>query len=562
MVKSARIFGSSGIPGKTPPPVSPTYQKADHKNAEGFPAFSRSIEEQTLSVLMTSTLSNTFYTKDRELAQETVEVLRKMAAKDPEFLARACAYARDKGLLKLAPTVGLAVLSAEETERKEWFRKAFPKVIQIPDDLREFVVLCRKAQIRKGTRIKEGKVLAGTGGLGGVAKVMVQHSLRHLSEFHTVKYGSGRSEVITLRDILRMAHPKPKDEAMRERFGWLVNGWSEVGSEPSPTNSMIWALEKLKRTENEAEVISLVEKYRLPAEVVIPSVRKMTVKIRKALLKSMPYMALLRNLNTLGRAGVLEDKATVKEIAKRLSDPEAVKKSRQFPFRFLNASRAFNGPQEIRDALTDALEASVTNLPEIRGRVCVSNDVSYSMSGKASDKGTATVAEIAAIFAGALLKKCEDVVLLPFDTEVRLDLAKVSRRDTVMSIAERIGVAERGTKLGAPIQHLLKHRTVVDVFIGLTDNEDWVAKGFLSYWEEYKRTVNPKAKTVLVTIAPERDFVAPEGYPDVHFVQGWSDSVLRYIPMVLESGLGQVEDVRKYDLSMKPQAFKDESIAG
>src|ERR1043166_7934355 len=215
-----------------------------------------------------------------------------------------------------------------------------------------------------------------------------------MSEYHGVKYGSDASKGITLPDIVKLAHPSPKTDkaskgrdydrlrngAQRELLGWLVNGWKEIGSEPSPTNPMVWALERVKRLDDEVEIVSLVEKYRLPFEVVVPSVKKMTTGIWQAILKGMPYMAMLRNMNTMTRNGAFDDEGVVKEIAKRLSEKDNVLSSKQLPFRFLSASKAFKGPQAIRDAMTDAMEHSFANLPEMKGlKFVISNDVSTSM---------------------------------------------------------------------------------------------------------------------------------------------------------------------------------------
>lgn len=556
MVRSIDLFGQAPDKGV---PASPAYAKADIVNKEGFKAFSGSPEQDAISVLVTNTLSNTFYVGKKELAKETVEVLGRMADKDPEFLAKACVYAREKGLMRLAPIVGLTVLSSKETAgRKDAFRRAFPRVVRIPDDLREFVALCRKAQIRKGARVKKGKLLPGIGGLGGVAKAMTQHSLRHLSEYHAVKYGSAKSKGITLRDILKMSHAKPKDQAMRERFGWLVDGWKEVGPAPSPTNPMIWALERIKRSDDEREIVSLVRGHRLPWEVVVPSVRRMTVGIRRALLQDMPYMALLRKLNEMHRAGVFDEKEAASLAAARLREPEAVERSKQFPFAFLNAANYFKGCQEVREALMDAMEQSFVNIPAIPGRTCVSNDISSSMSMAVTDKSKARACDVAGIFAAAVFKKCEDGLIVPFDDVAHPDLGRVSRRDSIMSIARHVTHLRGGTNLGAPVEYAIRAGEKVDVFIMLTDNEDWAGKGFLSYFEAYKRQVNPKAKAFCVRLASYQDYVAPPGYPDVHFIQGWSPVILNYIPAILGNGGSQVDEVRKVDLSAPLKAHKAE----
>lgn len=564
MTRSHFIFGPVGpVNPRTGKVMSPTYNKADAVNHEGLPAFTRSIEETTLALLMTNTLSNTFYVSQEGIVKETLEVLRAMSDKDPEFLAKALVHARTKGLLKLVSTVGLAVLSENKTKAgQEAFRKVFRHVIKIPDDLREFASMVR------------------TGGFGkkafmGLRKTMVQNWLRHMSEYHAVKYGSTASEGITLRDILRLTHPRPKangdadkkgrdydrlrNGAQAELFGWLVNGWKEVGPEPSPTNPQVWALEKVKRSEDDQEIISLVRKHRLPQEAVIPSVKKMTKPIWLALLEDMPYMALLRNLNTMGRHGVLEDKTIVKEIAQRISDKENVASSKQFPFRFLSAFKVFNGPQEIRDALVDALEHSFINMPEIKGlRVVVSNDVSTSMDMKVVGRkkpqpgrpdNSPQCREIAALFAAALFKRCDDSVILPFNTVAQPELGRVSKRDSMMTIAQKIGVLSGGTNLGAPCEYMMDKPEKVDVFILLTDDEDWAGSGFLTAFEAYKKRKNPAAKAFCVRLAPKKTFSAPPGYPDVHFAEGWSAEILSYIPLALNSGGSQVDEVRKMDLA-------------
>lgn len=566
MARSGHIYGQVGpINPMSGQVMSAIYNKADKVNKAGSLAFSRTVEEDTIAVLTTQTLSNTFYVGQKELAQDTVEVLRKMSDKDPMFLAKALIYARNKGLMKLAPTVGLAVLSENKTDQgKAAFSKAFRHVIRIPDDLREFVEL-----IRTGS-------FGGKKALMGVRKIVVQNWLRHMSEFHGLKYGSANSEGITLRDVLRLTHPLPKvldrhkdgeglsydrlrNGAQAELFGWLVKGWENIGEEPSPTNALVWAFEKVKRSEDEKEIVSLVKKYRLPWEVVVPAVKKMTKGIWTALMEGMPYMALLRNLNTLERHEVLKDDAVVKNIAKRLSDPEAVAKSRQLPFRFFNAHKAYTGPRPILDALHDALEASFVNMPEIKGmKVVVSPDTSGSMGTAISDKGVATYSDVANIFAAALFKKCEDAEILPFDTEVYPEKGRVTKRATIMSITEKIGGHGGGTDVGAPLKYMTREKIKADVWIGITDAESWAGRGFLSELEDYRKKVNPALKCFLITIAPYRDGLTPVDFPDVFCTYGWSDSILKYVGLVLSGGAGQVDDVKAIDLDTYGKKAKEE----
>ena len=49
------------------------------------------------------------------------------------------------------------------------------------------------------------------------------------------------------------------------------------------------------------------------------------------------------------------------------------------------------------------------------------------------------------------------------------------------------------------------------------------------YWAYYKKKINPEAKALLITLAPYGDYVAPQDMPDVKFVSGFSDNVLRIV---------------------------------
>ncbi|MET9731017.1 TROVE domain-containing protein [Streptomyces sp. NPDC006458] len=55
----------------------------------------------------------------------------------------------------------------------------------------------------------------------------------------------------------------------------------------------------------------------------------------EAIIRSMGLMALTRNLRNFDEAGVSDEAA--EQVAARLADPEEVRRSRQFPYRFLSA---------------------------------------------------------------------------------------------------------------------------------------------------------------------------------------------------------------------------------
>ncbi|HEY9585270.1 MAG TPA: hypothetical protein VJJ02_01595, partial [Candidatus Paceibacterota bacterium] len=159
----------------------------DHVNRAGAPSYQRSLREQVVQVLCTGTLSDSFYASRDELASEAVDVLTRCREADASFLAKALVYAREQGMMKILPTLGLVILSAGGGRTKKYFEGVFARVIATPDDLRSFVEICKSGAIR------------GREGLGGMTVPVVRKWLCEMSEYHALKYGSAVSKGVTLR---------------------------------------------------------------------------------------------------------------------------------------------------------------------------------------------------------------------------------------------------------------------------------------------------------------------------------------------------------------------------
>lgn len=464
-------------------------------NKEGAPAFLRSLQEQVLQVLTTGTLQDTFYASREQHAKEAVEVLTEARVKCPHFLARALVWAREQGLMKSLPVLGLAILSAGGGRTRDLFESTFRRVIKTPDDLRSFV------------EIAISGVLTGRKGLGGMTVDAVSEYLNSMSEYHTLKYGSSVSKGVTLRDAIRMSHPKPQTPSVSERFGWLVGGAKRLGQDLN-ANPQIRTFEALKRATSENEVITLIRQGRLPFEVVVPALKASTPGIWSELLHQAPYMNLLRNLVTFTRHGVFKDEANVAVAVAKLTNPQAVEHSKVLPFRFFDAYTKYvegEHDERIADALREALDISFVNMPSLGDRtIAIGPDVSGSMQNVVSQKGTARYIDIAGIFTGALMKRIEKrAIPLPFDTRVHHNHT-LSSRDDVMTTTQKIAAyGGGGTAVGSPIEHLLHRKVVVDAFVGITDNVDWAygdgyncSGSFLDLWRRYKSEVAPNAQAL------------------------------------------------------------------
>lgn len=519
-------------------------------NRAGAPAFRRSLQEQVVQVLSTGTLSDTFYATREELAKEALQVLTEARDTIPSFLARALVWAREEGLMKSLPVLGLVVLSSAGARTRELFENAFPRVVKTPDDLRSFAEIAKSGAIH------------GRKGLGGMAVKAVRSHLEGMSEYHALKYGSAASRGITLGDLVKLAHPKPATAEASERFGWLIRGSEALGLNLA-SNSQIRALESLKKATTEMEAIALIRQGRLPFEVVVPSLKETSTAIWSELLRQAPYFNLLRNLATFTRHGVFQSEENVALAVAKLTNPGAVEHSKVLPFRFFDAYRQYvsieNGDSRIANALREALELSFVNMPSFGDRkVAIGTDVSGSMNDPITPEGETRFIDIAGVFTGALLKRIEGrAIPLPFDTEIRRNHSLSSRDDVMVTAGKISSYGGGGTAVGAPIQELLDRKIKVDAFIGITDNEDWsygqghsVRGSFLDLWREYRQQIAPCAKAYLVTIAPYRDAVAPSGEHGVRFIYGWSDRALRFIGLDLESGESQVRVIEQMDLKV------------
>lgn len=125
-------------------------------------------------------------------------------------------------------------------------------------------------------------------------------------------------------------------------------------------------------------------------------------KLWEALIPSMGYMALLRNLRNFDEAGISNE--VVNQVIAKLVDPDEVAKSRQLPFRFYSA---FTNVPSLRwgQALETALDLCLPNIPEFTGRTLVLIDTSASMNRPMSGKSSMSCVQAAALFGAAVAMK-------------------------------------------------------------------------------------------------------------------------------------------------------------
>lgn len=487
------------------------------KNEEGFPAYSRSPEEQYLQMLLTNTLGSTFYATAGELLVGSNKIHEEMVAKDPEFAAKAIVYARKYGYMRTQPIFGLVKLSKVNLKL---FKQAFSGVILTPADLQDFFV------ILKG----EGRGHGGRGIKSAVAAWLNEN----LSEYWAIKY-NGRGRGYSLSDIVRLVHPR--SESKNALYRYLVHG------EVDENLKQIAKFEELKVTQIPKEQVRLIQDGKLPHEVVTGSA-KMTPELWSALVPVMPTFALLRNLATLDRAGVLDDHRDF--ITARLNDPEALKKSKILPFRFLNAYYALEEKPWVQDVLRQSVELTFENLPKIPGRTAIFLDISGSMYGgnfwgRDDDLGVAPI-KTASVVAFALFKKTGGKGPLWLFNNHVYD-AKPSLYDSILTQAEKIHPSG-GTSSDAPFRALTDRNEKVDNIIMITDEQQNLGSPVYRELKSYKKKVNPNVNTFVIDISSYQGVTIPETAKNVWYIYGWSDQVLQFISSSLQGYGSMVDAIR------------------
>ncbi|BCS88989.1 TROVE domain-containing protein [Pseudodesulfovibrio sediminis] len=486
------------IAGKFVPPTTGT-------NNAGAAAYTFDPKHTLAQYVATGTLGGTFYASARDELDSVLELVKEV---EPEFVAKAAIYSREKGFMKDMPALLCAWLSVTAPGL---LPVVFERVIDNGRMLRNFVQIMRSGVV-------------GRKSLGSRPKRLVRNWLADHSEDTLLRASVGNSP--SLADIIKMVHPKPEDEVRDAFYGWLIG--RDVDRDKLP--ALVRDYEDYKETgQGRPPAVS----FQMLASLDIGK-EEWTEIARNA-----GWTMTRMNLNTFARHGVFENPEMVAMVAKRLADQDELRKARVFPYQVLSACVACGDelPGEIREALQDALEYSLEAVPALGGKVYVCPDVSGSMGMpvtgyRAGATSAVTCVDVAGLVAAAVLRKNPEAEILAFDYDV-VPL-QINARDSVLTNAGKFGaVWGGGTNISAPLESLNSRRAKGDMVILVSDNESWVdadsAHGteLMRQWSLFKRR-NPQARLVCMDIAPYNTTQATER-DDIMNVGGFSDTVFNLI---------------------------------
>jgi 60 kDa SS-A/Ro ribonucleoprotein len=474
-------------------------QKTTKVTHEGGRAFGMSAKHELYTFVCTSMMSgDTFYETDRKRLDRFRRLVGAVAIdqKDTEWLSKLAIYAREQMHLRTTPTILTAELFGCDEEMamraadRVWLRgdehleaMAYTKVIGAP---------FTKALLR------------------GVAR-----KLNSMDEYAMNKYAA-TNKAFSQRDAIRLAHPKPHDEHQSALFKYAVHGWKGLSEEEQNLLDHI----RMLKTGGTATWEQHVSKEGSSSESWTEAVNKMG------------YMALLRNLRNLIEKGVPEE--VLERAAERIQNPAAVAKSKQLPFRFLSAWKALppHAPTCIARAVSQALDHSAMNVPDLEGDTCVLVDESASMTwGTISEKSNLKVSDAARCL-GAIMAHRETVGLWAFAT--RQEWIRVPPGSPVLNIIAMLEATQvsGGTYIGQAIGKALTFKKDYRRIIVCTDMQSMDnAHAVITPW----LGEDPSRALYVIDMSGYGKPCVASSVPGVHIVAGFSEKVFDWINAVEHS---------------------------
>ena len=262
-----------------------------------------------------TTVVTTMGTEDKYYEGGEVRILRiadLVRRVDPVFVAQLAIYAREQMHLRSVPLLLLVELSMQH-KGDSLVSRAVSRTIQRADEMAE-LLMCYQWRMHAKHLGKVSHQL-----LKGLAEAFC-----HFDEYQLAKYDRRQNKAVTMRDVLLLAHPKPKDEAQALLFRKVLNGTLET---PYTWETQLSALGQRHFTSKEEEKAAKREEW-----------SKLIASNR------LGYMATLRNLRNLLCLGIGYE--SLEKVCRFLSDETAVRRSKQLPFRFLSAFLELSGSED------------------------------------------------------------------------------------------------------------------------------------------------------------------------------------------------------------------------
>jgi hypothetical protein len=509
-------------------------------NLAGGGAYTLTSEMELYSRVCTASL----YPKYYEAPQDTVARIRELVSEcSPEFVAKLAVYAREKMNLRTIPLV-LTVELAKVHRGDSLVSRLTKRVIQRVDELTEILAYYQFANERTGTKK-----------LGKLSKQLEKGIAGAFTKFDEYQFGKyNRETEVKLRDALFLSHAKPENEEQEGIFNKIVEGTLET--------PYTWETRLSEAGQNGETKKDVWEEL---------------IDSRKV-----GYMALLRNLRNILQAGVSNEHIT--KVCDYLSNENAVKGSKQLPFRFLSAYRMLttgvaptlyrrwntaryevdtsvtDNPQlgRVLNALETAIVISAQNIPMFDNEnVLIATDVSGSMCSPVSPKSVINMYDIGAVLAMLVHHKAQNTVTGLFGDKFEAypfpKTGVLRNAEKVYELEGRVGYSTNGYKV---LQYANRNNTAnFDKIMIFTDCQMYGSSRYgrasehsaiEREWKQYKQN-NPNAKLYLFDLNGYGTSPVSLMDNDVTLISGWSDKVFDIMNAV-DNGSTAIDEILAIEL--------------
>jgi len=331
------------------------------------------------------------------------------------------------------------------------------------------------------------------------------------------------------RDLLRLSHPKTKDITRNAIYKWVVD--TEY---IEPIHRFIEGY-KLAHTGEVKDKGQHIINYGLTREM-IPTDWLDNKEVWEALLEKMPMTAMIRNLATMTRVGLIAPMAKAnKKIITVLINKDAIKKARMHPITLLSALKTYeqgHGERgqniwtpvsQIIDALNDAFYVSFDTIEPTGKRYMLALDVSGSMSvGHIAGVPGLTPRIVSATMAMTTARVENQYYIMGFSHV--FNSLSISPKQRLDDIVEAISNLEfGGTDCALPMLHALEENIPIDVFCIYTDDETWVGEIHpVQALNEYRSKMGIPAKLIVISITATNFSIADPNDVGMMDVVGFS----------------------------------------
>lgn len=528
-----------------------TSRVPDTQTFEGAPAYSRNAKSDLFILGVNNMVGeDTFYESGKSRDNRFRSLIHHNAISDPLWTFEFLRWLRSDANMRSAPTVGAAEFVRARLEmmtqpdsdqsavrvsgdRRGVERAVIDAVCQRPDEPGELLAYWVS---------NYGKAIPKP-----IKRGLADAVNRLYTERNLLKYDGGENKGFKFGDVIELVHPtgNGSNSVQGALFTHAID--KRHGRETRPETleklAMIRANramreQLLQMTTADARTI-LADPDRLSNagmtwENVLSAAGSRVNKdvLWESIIPSMGLMALVRNLRNFDLAGV--SSASIDLVLSRMADANEVRRSRMFPFRYFSAFKASNSSMNWGRGLSQALDLSCSNIPELPGRTLILADTSGSMGAPLSRNSKVSMVDAAALFAVAVGRRnLGRVDLYGFaDGVFHHSLARGgSVLDSINTFINKVGSVGYGTNTAQSLRATYQGHDRVVIF---TDGQTF---GHRSYsGSGVSESVPANIPIYAFNLAGYAPAMMPSGSDNRHeFGGGFSDATFRTLPL-LEAG--------------------------